>query len=67
MKLVQMVRANKAKAVWLFIIHELDAHFGMGINSVPDDYKEKFINKHKEFSAQLIAWYNSNYEINSEL
>ncbi|MNI69637.1 hypothetical protein D3C73_1254000 [compost metagenome] len=46
--------------IYEFIIHELDDHFGIAIDSLPGEYKEKAINKHRVFSKNLVEWYTSN-------
>ncbi|MFD2614157.1 hypothetical protein [Paenibacillus gansuensis] len=44
--------------VFEFIVKELDDHFGMGIRSVADEYREQFIKKHRDFSISLVNWYS---------
>ncbi|MDI4645811.1 hypothetical protein [Cohnella hashimotonis] len=47
------------KDIFEFIIHELDDHFGMGIETIKGDYKERFIKKHRDFSIRLVKWYST--------
>ncbi len=56
---------NTSDEIYDFIVNELDSHFGMGIKNVKQEYLQKFINKHKDFSDRLVEWYK-NYEGNSE-
>ena len=46
--------------IYIYIIRELDDHFGMGIDSVSEEYKEQFILKHKKFSGFITEWYMNN-------
>lgn len=58
-QLISLLKQEKNQNdIYEFIIHELDYHLGMGIDSVNDMYKERFINKHREFSLSLVKWYS---------
>lgn len=52
-----LLQGKKSSEMYDFIVHELDDHFGMGITSIPDEYKEQFIQKHTRFSEQITSWY----------
>lgn len=57
--IVLLEQGKSQNEIYEFIIHELDDHFSMGIDSISNDYREQFIKKHKEFSSDLIDWYIS--------
>ena len=59
-QLITLLEQGKSQNdIYEFIIHELDDHFSMGIDSIANDYRKQFIKKHKEFSSDLIDWYIS--------
>ncbi|MEK3966290.1 hypothetical protein [Paenibacillus sp. FSL H7-0323] len=59
-QLISMLSKGRGQNdIYEFIIHELDDHFGMGIDSISSEYMERFIKKHKDFSANLVKWYTS--------
>ncbi|MFD0675256.1 hypothetical protein [Cohnella sp. GCM10027633] len=52
-----LIQGKKNNEIYEFIVHELDDHFGMGIDSIAEEYKEKFIQRHTKFSEQITNWY----------
>lgn len=58
--LISLLKQGKSQEeIYEFIIHELDHHFGMGINSISNEYKDKFTKKHMEFANTLTEWYKN--------
>lgn len=55
-----LIQGKNSKEICEFIIHELDDHFGMGINSIADEFKDKFIQRQIEFSELITNWYLHN-------
>ncbi|MNC27505.1 hypothetical protein D3C76_164020 [compost metagenome] len=57
-QLLELLDQGKNEAeIYEFIILELYDHFGMGLNSVKEEYLGQYIKKHKDFSSTLTAWY----------
>lgn len=53
-QLISLLREGKDhNDIFEFILHELDAHFGMDINSVSDGFREQFIKKYRDFSDTI--------------
>lgn len=57
-QLITLLKNGKTEVeIYNFIIRELDDHFEMGIDSISEEYKEKFVNKHTRFSKSITEWY----------
>lgn len=61
-----LIQGKRSNEIYEFIFHELDDHFGMGIDSITEEYKEKFIKRHTEFSDQITNWYEININNSNE-
>jgi len=56
--LIGLLKQGKnQEEIYEHIMIELDDHFGMGIQSIDEEYKEKFIIKQTKFSKLLTEWY----------
>lgn len=52
-----LVQGKSSDEIYEFVMRELEDHFELGIKSIGEEFKEKFIQKQINFSEEISAWY----------